>query len=152
MEDNLDELYKRLSLTEQEEDEVVVESGKLEDITLCGGKGLNMTLLTEKHFNREAFKMTMKRAWLSVKSVRFRDLNSSLILVEFYDRRDKERVVRKGPWSFDKQLVMVRDVDGRPKVHQIKVIATTFWVRIHNLPLRAKNDCGEYDWEENWEG
>lgn len=140
MDDNLDEMYKRLSLTEREEAEVVVESGKLEGITLCGGKGLIMTLLTEKHFNREAFKMTMRRAWRPVKGVRFWDLNLVLTMVEFDYRCDKESVIWEGSWSFDKHLVLVQEVDGRKQAHQIKLTEASFCVRLHDLPLRARNE------------
>lgn len=48
-----------------------------------------------------------------MQGVQFHDLNSTLSLVEFDDLRDKERVLREGPWSFHKQLVMVQEVDGR---------------------------------------
>lgn len=42
-----------------------------------------------------------------------------MMLVEFEDVRDKARVIRDGPWSFDKQLVMVNEVDGTQQVNQI---------------------------------
>ncbi|XP_035543083.1 uncharacterized protein LOC118346304 [Juglans regia] len=84
-------------------------------------------------------RLTMTRAWRPVRGMCFRDLNANLFLVEFEDLRDKERVLREGPWSFDKQLVLVQEVDGSKQVHQIKIQEATFWVRIHDLPLRARN-------------
>lgn len=71
MVDDLDGLYKWLSLTEQAETKVIVESSRLGDVSLCRGTGLVMTFLSEKHFNREAFKLTMKRSWCPVQVVRF---------------------------------------------------------------------------------
>lgn len=53
----------------------------------------------------------MKKTWRSVKTIKFRDLGSVLIPVEFEDIRDKERVKREGPWSFDMHLVLVKDFD-----------------------------------------
>ncbi|XP_042988686.1 uncharacterized protein LOC122316216 [Carya illinoinensis] len=140
MEADLDDLYQRLSLTEQENEAVVVESGDLEESSLCNGKGLVLSLFTEKHFNREAFKVTMKRAWRLVRGVKFRDLHSNIFLANFEDLRDKEKVLREGPWSFDKHLLLVQEVDGNKQVQQIKIREASFWVRLHDLPLRARND------------
>lgn len=85
----------------------------------------------------------MKCAWRPVQGVHFRDLNSNLSLVEFKDLCDKERVLQEGPWSFDKQLVLMQEVDGSKQVHQIKIQEATFWVRIHDRPLRARNEYVE---------
>lgn len=97
-------------------------------------------LLTERHYNRDAFKVTMKKAWRPARDIRFRDLNTSLTLIEFEDRRDKDRVIREGPWSFDKHLVLLQEVDGSQQVHQIKLTEALFWVRLHDLPLIARNE------------
>lgn len=53
--------------------------------------------------------------------VRFRDLSSVLFLVEFEDSRDKDRVLMEGPWTFDKHLVLLEEVDGRLQVQHIKL-------------------------------
>lgn len=63
MDDSLDDLYLHLSLTEQENEEVVTEPEKLEDAILYGGKFLIMNLLTKRHFNKDVFKSTMRKAW-----------------------------------------------------------------------------------------
>lgn len=44
-------------------------------------------------------------------TMKFRDLNPSLMLIEFKDSRDKEKVLHEGPRSFDKQLVLMKEVD-----------------------------------------
>lgn len=55
------------------------------------------------------------------------------------DTRDKAKVIQEGPWSFDKHLVLTQEVDGRTQVNQITFSEALFWVRIHDLPLRARN-------------
>lgn len=52
MAESLEGLCQFLLSTEQEDTTVIVDSSRLEDQTLCRGKGLLMTLLTDKHFNR----------------------------------------------------------------------------------------------------
>lgn len=57
MEYNLNDLYQCLLLTEEENEEVVVEPDKLENALLCGGKCLILKLFTDKHCNKEMFKL-----------------------------------------------------------------------------------------------
>lgn len=64
---------------------MVVDASELKDISLCNGKGLVMSLFTDKQHNREPFKLITKRAWHPVRGVLFRDLNVNLFFVEFND-------------------------------------------------------------------
>ncbi|XP_042964598.1 uncharacterized protein LOC122298810 [Carya illinoinensis] len=137
---NLEEMYKNLSLTEAESEEIIVDVGKLQDAVLSRGKCLVVKLLTHRHYNREAFKHTMRRAWRPVRGIKFRDLNSSIMLIEFDDECDKDRVIRDGPWSFDKHLVLVKEVEGHQQVHQIQFTEASFLVRLHDLPFIARNE------------
>lgn len=62
------------------------------------------------------------------------------MLIEFEDIRDKERLIREGPWSFDKQLVLVMEVKGHQQVHQIQIMEALLWVQLHDLPFIARNE------------
>lgn len=96
-----------------------------------------MKLFTESPYNKEAMKQTMRKAWRSVGRVKSRDLNHSIMLVESIDIRDKNHVIREGPWSFDKNLVMFVEGDGCLQVHQIEFKHALFWIHLHDLPLLA---------------
>lgn len=82
----------------------------------------------------------MKKILNPAKVARFQDLNAALMLVEFEDIRDKCRVVRDGPWSFDKQLVLIKEVNGNQPIHRIQLTEALFWIRMHDLPLSARNE------------
>lgn len=45
------------------------------------------------------------------------DLDSTLFIVVFDDVHDKERMKREGPWTFDKHLGLVSEVEGFQQVH-----------------------------------
>lgn len=128
MVDNLEVLYQKLSLTEQEEEEIHADVQKLEDAVVRNGKCLVLRLLSEISYNKEAFKQTMRKAWRPVIQMKFRDLGAHMMRVEFSDTWDKERVNREGPWSFDKNLVLIKEVDGTQQVHQIKFTEAIFWI------------------------
>ncbi|XP_040998212.1 uncharacterized protein LOC121244266 [Juglans microcarpa x Juglans regia] len=140
MDDSIQDLYQRLSLTKKESEEIVVVPEQLQDSIIGGDKCLIMKLFTDKHYNKDVFKSTMRKALRLTMGVRFRDLSSTLMFVEFDDRRDKEKVIQEGPWSFDKHLVLLKDVDGRKQVKQIQLTSASFWVRLHDLPLMARNE------------
>ncbi|XP_042964587.1 uncharacterized protein LOC122298799 [Carya illinoinensis] len=139
MEDDLLVLYTKLSLTEKESEDVVIESENLEEVLPRGEKCLFMQLFTGKYFNWEAFKGMMRKIWRTIMGVCFRDLSSTMFLVEFDDVSDKENVLREGPWTFDKHLVLFAEADGRLQVQQIKLETASFWVRLHDLPIMARN-------------
>lgn len=84
--------------------------------------------------------MTMKRARRPIKSLNFCNPSPSFILNEFSASRDKAYVIREGPWSFDKHLVLINEVKGTLKTHQIKFTRASFWICLHNLPLMARNE------------
>lgn len=46
-------------------------------------------------------------------------MGESLMLAEFEMQSDKIRVVRDGPWSFDKSLIMVQNFDGLQQIKDI---------------------------------
>lgn len=96
MKEELGKLYEKLSLTEQEQEEIQVETSLLEDVISKGSKCLIIKLLMDRHYKKEVFKQTMKKIWRPVKSIKFRDLGSVLTLVEFEDIQDKDRVQREG--------------------------------------------------------
>lgn len=140
MEVELEDMYKRLSLMEEEKEEAKVEAPLVEEVLVKGNYYLIIRLLSNKNFNKEVLKQIMKKIWRLRKIGYFRDLVSILLLAKFEDKKDKERVMREGPWTFDKQLLVVWDFDGTKQVGQIRFIETTFWIRIYDLPLMTRNE------------
>lgn len=62
-----------------------------------------------------------------------------MILVEFKDKLDKNRVLRNAPWNFDKCLILLKEYDGKKKVCNLSIFEAMFWIRIYNLPFMARN-------------
>lgn len=98
-----------------------------------------MTLLNDDHFNKEAIKQTMREIWRPVKKIMIKDLGSNLMLAEFKDHRDEVRVMREGPGSFDKHLLLMKELNICQQLNQIKIIEASFWVWIFDLPLQVMN-------------
>lgn len=79
----------------------------------------------------------MKKVWKLVKPLRFYEMGAGMMLVEFEDSNDKNKVVRDGLWNFDKCLILVKEFDGGQQVKHIRMETSLFWVRVHDLPLVA---------------
>ncbi|CAB4268866.1 unnamed protein product [Prunus armeniaca] len=126
---------KVLSLTNKEQDGLHIESDDTttmnERLHLC----LVGTVLTDQGFNGEAFKQTMLRAWGTMREVGVKDLRDNLFLFTFTTMRDKEMVIRRGPWNFDKQLVLLETPYGNRAPNRMVLQNADFWVQAHNLPL-----------------
>lgn len=52
----------------------------------------------ERHYNKEAFKQTVRKVWRLVKNISFKNSEPMMILVEFEDVKDGDRVSAESPW------------------------------------------------------
>ncbi|XP_035542065.1 uncharacterized protein LOC118344779 [Juglans regia] len=140
MEESQEVLSQRLSLSEQEKEEIIVEEVLLEETKQRGEHSLLVSLLMDKHYNHEVFKQNLRRIWRPVKKIWFKELGSKLLLVEFEDQREKARVQREGPWPFDRNLVLMQNFEGDILANKIKIVKVVFWIRLYELPLGAMNE------------
>ncbi|XP_042952131.1 uncharacterized protein LOC122289219 [Carya illinoinensis] len=140
MAEELESLCQHLSLSEKESCEIHVDSTVLEPNIARGERCLLMTLLTDRYYNREALKSMMKKVWQPIHKVSFKELGSKLILVEFADDHDKQRVLREGPCSFDRNLVLMKCLEGDRQVTKIRLSEASFWIRMYEMPLNAMNE------------
>ena len=76
--------------------------------------------------------------WKPNKGVQISELEEDLYLVEFGDEKDKRKVMDMCPWSYEKQLVLIQEFDGKLTSKEIEVKWALFWVQIYNLPLNCR--------------
>lgn len=51
----------------------------------------------KKPYTQEAFKATMRKIWRRAKSIWVHEVDLNIVMFEFEDRLDKERVLRESP-------------------------------------------------------
>ncbi|KAJ8426922.1 LOW QUALITY PROTEIN: hypothetical protein Cgig2_010440 [Carnegiea gigantea] len=114
----LEEAWKCLSLTAEEE--VVVEcedevmDNKAEQMSLyLWGK-----LLTDSYFNANAMKNIFKNK-LS-KGVIIRDIDKNLFAFQFFFVADKGFVLNEGPWAFDGNIIILKELSDFEKPSNIQ--------------------------------
>lgn len=66
------------------------------------------TLLTEKTIHFHSMKNTLMALWKPVKGMLFRELGEHCYLFQFFHEKDVARVEKKGPWTFDHHLLLLK--------------------------------------------
>ncbi|CAL5385543.1 unnamed protein product [Camellia sinensis] len=141
MDDSLLDLTRTLSLT-SEEDAVVRIGGGGDTTSLMMGKSdmcLVGKLLTRRPFNVEAMKSTLLSVWQPTKGMQVRVIGDNLFVFVFGHVVDKRRVLSNGPWTFDKHLLMLGEMDPNVQPSDIQLTWVQFWVHVCNLPLILMN-------------
>jgi hypothetical protein len=133
------ERWKNVELTKEEEggfeaDEVEVCSDEIFANSLLG------SLWTTDHFNGRIFKQVIVQAWKLRNPVEIQDLNKNLFLFRFSSKRDLETVLRNGPWSFDRNIVILKRISGDEQPSDLEMHSSDFWIRIYDLPLKLRSD------------
>ncbi|GMP86045.1 hypothetical protein CsSME_00038988 [Camellia sinensis var. sinensis] len=135
MEPSIDELTAKLILTEDEEAAVVVEEVHTRPVVDRSWLCLVGRLLTHRPFNTEALRTMLVSVWKPSKGMQFKVMGDNLFLFQFNHIVDKKRVLFRGPWSFDKQLLLLEEFEGSLRPSDIKFTRALFWVHVINLPL-----------------
>ncbi|XP_058752316.1 uncharacterized protein LOC131625473 [Vicia villosa] len=133
------EKWKSIQLSKEEEEGVIVA-----DEEVCAEEGFQRSLAgklwTESNFNARAFKSTMVNAWKLKNPVETQDLSKNLFLFKFATKRDLEYVLRNGPWSFDRYLLVLKRISGEEQPSDLNMHYGSFWVRIYELPLILRSE------------
>ncbi|XP_050207905.1 uncharacterized protein LOC126657281 [Mercurialis annua] len=138
---------KTLNLTEEEDDEIILQDpldveAKVRTLYCLSGK-----LLTTKTINVEAMRRTFNSIWKLNKGFGLKQWPNNIFVFQFYSTRDKDRVIMGSPWTFDNNLLVLKDVDGilnSSLISDVDVTASPadmifnivpFWIRILNVPI-----------------
>lgn len=54
--------------------------------------------------------------------------------------QDRALTIREGPWSFDKNLVLLNEMYGTLQTHQINFTHAPFWICLYNLLIMTRNE------------
>lgn len=125
---NIKDLRACLSLTDEEEQGADVS--KQREICLYW---LAAKKFTKRVVNSEAITHTFKPLWKPIREFKFRDIGGNLLLFEFEDAIDLERVLEFELWSYDKNLVVFQHAVDVESVLLVAFASINFWVLLHNI-------------------
>ena len=79
------------------------------------------------------FERQMRRAWGVHHSTTFTMTERGLYLVHCENRRDYERVLSNGPWTYRQDLVLITECFSMEEADERTITHTEIWVQFHNL-------------------
>lgn len=122
MADNLEELWKKLMFTEEEDMGIKLNSRSTRASRKLGKYCAVMKILSQRSINMDALRKNLRMLWKLNKGVQISKLEEELFLAEFRDEKDKKKVLDMCPWSYEKQLVLIQEFEGEltPKEIELK--------------------------------
>ncbi|KAL5752884.1 hypothetical protein ACOSQ2_023391 [Xanthoceras sorbifolium] len=96
-------------------------------------------MLSHKKINRDAFKIVIEQIWNTVHGVEIELVGGNMFVFHLKDLKDKVSVQSRGPWHFDKSLIVLEEPMGAGEILKMKFQKSEFWVQIYNIPLMCMN-------------
>ena len=138
MAEELEELWKKLSFTEEEADDVELRSGSTKAAIEKGKNCAVLKVLTHRSISLDALRKNLRMMWKPKKGVYLSEIEEDIFLVEFGDEKEKRRVLDMSPWSYEKQLVIIQDFEADLTPKEIELKWSPFWIQMFNLPLKSR--------------
>ena len=127
MEDELEELWKKLTFTEEEDTGIELDSRSTSAAMKVGKYYAVMKILSQRSINIDALRKNLRMLWKPNKGVQISEM-----------RRTKKKVLDMCPWSYEKQLVLIQEFEGKLTSKEIEIKWVPFWVQIYNLPVNSR--------------
>ncbi|KAJ4845013.1 hypothetical protein Tsubulata_037829 [Turnera subulata] len=137
------------STTHQDKGKGLADTEVPEDVLFLDDHGLDVEeprffllakVLGTKHLNPKAFTNVMRGLWGPTKGLEITQLERSLFLLQFKSKRDVQAVLRGEPWSFDKRLIVLKQVSGDEQFTEVPMHHCSFWAKIYDVPMTFRND------------
>jgi hypothetical protein len=135
MEEAIEQLCSKISLTEREKIGISVTEGDVDIAKGYGNRCLVGKLWADKVVNKEAFKSVLSGLWRTAEGVVFKEVQDNMWLFEFADEEDKARVMAGRPWSFDRHILVLNEFNGNIPPSQMDFSRSPFWIQAHEMPL-----------------
>ena len=132
--DDISELWDSFSLNDKEEVPFDFGPASEADVVYLAAR-----FMTSRVINIESVVRTFRPLWRTVQGFTARDMGSNMLVFVFQDESDVERILSAEPWSYDKHLVSFQRVEADTSIAEMECRWVSFWVQIHNLPVRRMN-------------
>ena len=127
----LEDSWAKFTLTEDEEGGANVPNQEAVEVHRLAGK-----FFTKRVLNVEAVARSFKPLWKPVGELKICNLGDNVLVFEFDDVMDLERVLEYEPWPYDKSLIAFHQVYDVEEFWHLLYNHVTFWVQLHNIPLK----------------
>ncbi|KAL5818737.1 hypothetical protein ACOSQ4_022579 [Xanthoceras sorbifolium] len=85
-------------------------------------------VIANKEVNRYAFRLTIASFWRTKKEVETEAIGVNMFIFRFGYPWDRKKVLEGGHWSFDKNLIVLKEADGVGRISEQEFHFVPFWV------------------------
>ena len=94
---------------------------------------------TRRALNMEAIALTFQPLWRSKNGFKVKNKGNHIVLFIFDNKLEVDTILANEPWSFDKHLMVLQRYDEDMLVEEFQFNRTSFWVQVHDIPVRFMN-------------
>jgi hypothetical protein len=134
--ESLENMWKNFSLSDKEGLNMDLANTLQQPESILAAK-----FLTSRVLNMDVVARTFKPLWKTRHGFTVQDLGGNKVAFVFEDAMDLERVLANEPWTYDKFLVVFQRVQGDGPIQDSLFSHTSFWVQLHNLPIRRRTEA-----------
>ena len=87
----------------------------------------------------EAIALTFQPLWRSKNGFKVKNMGNHIVLFIFDNKLEVDTILANEPWSFDKHLIVLQRYDEDMLVEELQFNRTSFWVQVHDIPVRFMN-------------
>ncbi|GAV69508.1 DUF4283 domain-containing protein/zf-CCHC_4 domain-containing protein, partial [Cephalotus follicularis] len=88
-----------------------------------------------KKYDKDVMKNTMRSLCNARHGVRIHDVGNDLFLFMFNNNDDREKVLKLGPWWFDRHILLLDKLDEEKHPSTISLYKAPIWIRVYGIPL-----------------
>lgn len=129
---DLEELYARLVLEDQDDGGVIVAEKEVQQTkttyVLVG------RFLTDRTINFNAMQNVLASLWRPREGMEVHDIGGHRYSFVFYHPFDLQKVLEGGPWAFENNLLIYHKLKDDEDPHLVKLHKFDMWVQIYDLP------------------
>jgi hypothetical protein len=75
--------------------------------------------------------------WCPLRGIRCKEMGENIFLFTFLQESGKRKALNEGPWTFNKELLVMQDFDPTKALEEYEFNSIPIWVRVFKLPLGA---------------
>ena len=90
--------------------------------------------------NFQAMKTTLSAIWRLVKGVYIQAQKPNLFVFKIFHELDMERVIKGGPWTFDKHVLIMKSMEDEEEASEVEPSQMELWVQVLDLPVGLQSE------------
>ncbi|XP_019182107.1 PREDICTED: uncharacterized protein LOC109177245 [Ipomoea nil] len=90
--------------------------------------------LTQKMIKLDFMRQVLASVWQPVKGVQVTEIQKGLFLFVFFHKTDMDYVLNGGPWAFENNALICREVRDGVLPGDIQLNMIDMWIQLHDMP------------------